>query len=201
MFYSLTGTLVYSDTTIVAIDCGGVAFSCSATMNTLKKIGPNGSKVSLFTHLSVRDDSMDLFGFYDKAELDCFKMLITVSGIGPKAALAILSVLEPQELALAIAAKDTKAITKAPGIGPKLAQRIILELKDKLVAGIGENIDTAQIENVGNVVSGGNAAQASEALVMLGYSPSQAAMSVGKLDSTLSVEEMIKLALKELANQ
>lgn len=201
MFYSLTGTLVYSDASIVAIDCGGVAFSCSVTMNTLKKIGANGSEISLFTHLSVRDDALDIFGFFDKAELDCFKLLITVTGIGPKAALAILSSLEPQELALAIAAKDTKAITKAPGIGPKFAQRIILELKDKLVAGISDNIDTTQIENVGNVMSGGNAAQASQALVMLGYSQSEAAMSVGKLDTTLSVEEMIKLALKELSKQ
>jgi len=201
MFYSLTGTLVYSDATTVAIDCGGVAFSCNTTMNTLKRLGQKGSKVTLYTYLSVREDAMDLFGFFDKSELDCFKMLISVSGVGPKASLAILSELEPQKLALCIATADYKALTKAQGVGPKSAQRIVLELKDKLAAGIGSTIDTTQIEMAGAAVSSGNSAQASEALVMLGYSQSEAALAVGKLDASISVEDMIKLALKELSKQ
>lgn len=201
MFYSLTGTLVYSDTTTAAIDCGGVAFSCNTTINTLKKLGENGSKVTLFTYLSVREDAMDLFGFFDKSELDCFKMLKSVSGVGPKASLALLSELEPQKLALCIATGDYKALTKAQGVGSKIAQRIVLELKDKLAAGIGSTIDTTQIEAVGAAVSRGNTAQAMEALVMLGYSQSEAALVVGKFDSSLSVEDMIKLALKELSKQ
>ena len=201
MFYSLTGTLVYSDTTTAAIDCGGVAFSCNTTINTLKKLGENGSKVTLFTYLSVREDAMDLFGFFDKAELDCFKMLKSVSGVGPKASLALLSELEPQKLALCIATGDYKALTKAQGVGSKIAQRIVLELKDKLAAGIGSTIDTTQIEAVGAAVSRGSTAQAMEALVMLGYSQSEAALVVGKFDSSISVEDMIKLALKELSKQ
>lgn len=201
MFYSLTGTLVYSDTTTAAIDCGGVAFSCNTTINTLKNLGENGSKVTLFTYLSVREDAMDLFGFFDKAELDCFKMLKSVSGVGPKASLALLSELEPQKLALCIATGDYKALTKAQGVGSKIAQRIVLELKDKLAAGIGSTIDTTQIEAVGAAVSRGSTAQAMEALVMLGYSQSEAALVVGKFDSSISVEDMIKLALKELSKQ
>ena len=201
MFYSLTGTLVFTDSTTVAIDCGGVAFSCNTTINTQRKLGPNGSKVTLYTYLSVREDAMDLFGFYDKAELDCFKMLISVSGVGPKASLAILSEFSPENLALCIATGDFKSITKAQGVGPKLAQRIVLELKDKLAAGIGKTVDTTQIEAAGAAASHGSAAEASAALVMLGYTQSEAALAVGKLDSSLSVEEMIKLALKGLSKQ
>ncbi|MEG1614819.1 MAG: Holliday junction branch migration protein RuvA [Oscillospiraceae bacterium] len=201
MFYSLTGTLVYSDTTTAAIDCGGVAFSCNTTMNTLKRLGSNGSKVTLFTYLSVREDAMDLFGFYDKSELDCFKMLISVSGVGPKASLAILSELEPQKLELCIATGDFKEITKAQGVGPKLAQRIVLELKDKLASKIGATIDTTQIEAAGSAASYGNASEATAALVMLGYSQSEAALVIGKYDSEISVEDMIRLALKELSKQ
>lgn len=199
MFYSLTGTLIYSDTTTAAIDCGGVAFSCNTTMNTLKKLGPNGSKVTLYTYLSVREDAMDLFGFFDKSELDCFKMLISVSGVGPKASLAILSELDPQRLALCIATGDFKAITMAQGVGPKLAQRVVLELKDKLASKIGGTFDTSQIESAGTAAFQGSASEAVAALVMLGYSQSDAAMVVGKFDQSLAVEEMIKLALKELS--
>ncbi len=201
MFYSLTGTIVHSDSTSVAIDCNGVAFSCNTTMNTLKKLGPNGSKATLYTYLSVREDAMDLFGFFDKAELDCFKMLISVSGVGPKASLSVLSELDPHSLAMCIATGDYKSITRAQGVGPKLAQRVVLELKDKLAAGLGKSVDTAQIEAVGAASSHGNSAEATAALVMLGYTQSEAASAVAKLDSSLTVEEMIKLSLKELSRQ
>ena len=132
MFYSITGQVVYTGATSVAVSCGGVAFNCSATANTLKNIGTIGDTVTLYTYLNVREDALDMFGFYDKDELDCFKLLINVTGVGPKAALAILSQLTPNRLAVCVASGDTKAITAAQGVGAKLAQRVVLELKDKL---------------------------------------------------------------------
>ena len=135
MFYSITGKIVYIDTQSVAIETGGVAFRCSTTLTTLKRIGEKGSTATLYTYLNVREDALDLFGFADEQELECFKLLIGVSGVGPKAALAILSELTPDKLALCLATGDSKAITRAPGVGPKLAQRVVLELKDKLQKG------------------------------------------------------------------
>jgi Holliday junction DNA helicase RuvA len=140
---------------------------------------------------------MDLFGFYTQQELSCFKQLISVSGVGPKAALAILSQLSPDKLALCIASGDVKSITKAQGVGPKLAQRVVLELKDKFSAGLSQSgIDI--VSDSLQVQSAGNRAEAVEALIMLGYSRSEAASAIGKLDGTLPVEELIRLALKSL---
>lgn len=201
MFYSLTGNIIYSDLNSVAVECSGVGFKCFTTMNTLRKIGGNGDKVTLYTHLNVREDALDLFGFADTYELDFFKLLISVSGVGPKAALAILSELDPDKLALCIASGESKAITKAQGVGPKLAQRVVLELKDK-VKGI------AYVDNGGYDLTAAEAATSSaagseavSALMVLGYTQSEAATAVGKLDQSLSVEEMIKQALKSLAGR
>ena len=132
MFYSITGTVVHTDESSVALSCGGVAFRCFTSFNTLRKIASTGETVTLYTYLAVREDALDLFGFADTAELDCFKILIGVSGVGPKACLAILSQITPYKLALAVASGDVKAITAAQGVGPKIAQRIITEIKDKL---------------------------------------------------------------------
>ncbi|MBQ2812810.1 MAG: Holliday junction branch migration protein RuvA, partial [Clostridia bacterium] len=121
MFYSLTGTVVHTDETSVALSCGGVAFRCYTSFNTLRKIASTGETVTLYTYLAVREDALDLFGFADTDELDCFKILIGVSGVGPKAGLAILSQLTPDKLALAVASGDVKAITAAQGVGPKIA--------------------------------------------------------------------------------
>ena len=126
MFYSITGKVVYTDESSVALDCNGVAFRLYTTLNTLKKCAPLGQEQTLFTHLNVREDALDLFGFADKGELDCFKMLTGVSGVGPKAGLAILSQLTPDMLAVSVAGGDVKAITAAQGVGPKIAQRIVL---------------------------------------------------------------------------
>lgn len=199
MFYSLTGEVVFMDTTSVAIQCGGVAFNCKATFNTLREIGAVGETVTLYTYLNVREDALDMFGFYDKDELDCFKLLINVTGVGPKAALAILSQLSPDRLAVAVASGDSKSITKAQGIGPKIAQRVVLELKDKLKAYITDDASrkVAAAENV--AASGGVGEEAVEALQMLGYTKSDASAAVGKLDPTLTVDNMIKQALKLLA--
>ncbi len=201
MFYSITGKIVYIDTQSVAIETGGVAFRCSTTLTTLKRIGEKGSTATLYTYLNVREDALDLFGFADEQELECFKLLIGVSGVGPKAALAILSELTPDKLALCLATGDSKAITRAPGVGPKLAQRVVLELKDKLAKGLELSAVTPEIEAAGIAAAEGSAAEAVSALTMLGYSQSEAAAAVAKLDAALSVEDMIRQALKTLARQ
>lgn len=201
MFYSLTGNIIYSDLNSVAVECSGVGFKCFTTMNTLRKIGGNGDKVTLYTYLNVREDALDLFGFADTYELDFFKLLISVSGVGPKAALAILSELDPDKLALCIASGDSKAITKAQGVGPKLAQRVVLELKDKVKGIAHEDNGVYDLAAAEAATSSAAGSEAVSALMVLGYTQSEAATAVGKLDQSLSVEEMIKQALKLLAGR
>lgn len=193
MFYSITGNIIASDASSVAVECSGVAFKCNASLNTLRKIGPTGSNVTLYTYLSVKEDALDLFGFYDLQELDCFKLLIAISGVGPKAALAVLSEMTPERLALAVSNGDHKAVTKAQGVGPKLAQRIVLELKGKLSVDVS-NDDTDGIADFSVAISE-NVSEAVSALQFLGYTRHDAANAVKSLDSSLSVEEMIKKAL------
>ena len=199
MFYSLTGKIVFIDENSVALECGGVAFRLYTTLNTLRKCADIGQTQTLYTHLNVREDALDLFGFADKNELDCFKMLTGVSGVGPKAGLAILSQLTPDMLAVSVAGGDVKAITAAQGVGPKIAQRIVLELKGKL------DVFATSSEALGNIAAAQKATvsyageDAVNALVMLGYSKSEASIAVGRLDGNLSTEEMIKQALKVLA--
>lgn len=201
MFYSITGRVVHRDTQSVALETGGVAFQCSTTLSTLKTIGEKGSTATLYTYLNVREDALDLFGFATEQELECFKLLIAVSGVGPKAALSILSELTPDKLALCLATGDSKSITRAQGVGPKLAQRVVLELKDKLAKGLELPADSPEIQAAGLAAADGNAAEAVSALTMLGYSQSEAAMAVSKLDGDLPVEALIKQALKQLARQ
>lgn len=201
MFYAITGRVVHLDTQSVALETGGVAFQCSTTLTTLKTVGEKGSTATLYTYLNVREDALDLFGFATEQELECFKLLISVSGVGPKAALAILSQLTPDKLALCLATGDSKSITRAQGVGPKLAQRVVLELKDKLAKGLELPADSPEIQAAGIAAADGNASEAVSALTMLGYSQSEAAVAVSKLDSALSVEELIKQALKQLARQ
>lgn len=201
MFYSITGRVVHRDTQSVALETGGVAFQCSTTLSTLKTIGEKGSTATLYTYLNVREDALDLFGFATEQEMECFKLLISVSGVGPKAALSILSELTPDKLALCLATGDSKSITRAQGVGPKLAQRVVLELKDKLAKGLELPADSPEIQAAGLAAADGNAAEAVSALTMLGYSQSEAAMAVSKLDGDLPVEELIKQALKQLARQ
>lgn len=198
MFYSLTGKVVAIEDSAVALQCGGIAFRCMTTLNTISKIGRTGEEATLFTHLNVREDAMDLFGFYTQQELDCFKQLISVSGVGPKAGLAILSQLSPDKLALCIASGDVKSITKAQGVGPKLAQRVVLELKDKFSAGLAQGGIEVVSDSLGSPAAGNNRAEAVEALIMLGYSRTEAASAIGKLDASLPTEELIRLALKSL---
>ena len=199
MFYSLTGKIVYSDITSVAIECSGIAFSVTASVNTLKKLGNVGDTATVYTYLAVREDGVELFGFYDKTEMDCFKMLITVNGVGPKMGLAILSELTPDKVALSIAAGDHKALTKANGVGPKLAQRICMELKDKVGKAFASADSSVDLTAVSSTLTNSNAAEAVAALEMLGYSQSDASVAVSKIDPSLSVENIIKQALKMLS--
>ena len=196
MIYSLTGEIVAVEPNGFAIQCGGIAFFCFSTMNTMTKIGMKGAQATVYTYLNVREDAMELYGFATQNELDAYKQLITVSGVGPKAAIAILSALTPDQLALSIASGDVKAITKAQGVGAKIAQRIVLELKNKF----STDLTAEQSDMVAAVqqTTGGDCGDAIEALIQMGYSRSEAAVAIGKLDKSLPVEELIRLALKSL---
>lgn len=199
MIYSVTGNVVDFDTGAVCVDVNGVAFRCMTTLTTSQKCASMGMKVTLYTYLNVREDAMELFGFYDKTEMDCFKMLITVNGVGPKMGLAILSELSPDKIALSIASGDFKSLTKANGVGPKVAQRICMELKDKVgktFAGVDSSVD---LSAVSSTLEHSNTAEAVAALEMLGYSQSDASVAVSKIDNALSVEEIIRQALKILS--
>ncbi len=200
MFYSLTGTVSHTEPGVAVIDVGGVAFKCLTSMGTLRALPRTGGKATLYTYLNVREDALDLYGFYTLGELNCYKLLTAISGVGPKAALAILSEMAPEDVALAAAAGDAKRFTKANGVGAKLAQRIVLELKDKVKGLSFAGTDLSGIEP-GGPSAAGNAAQAAEALVTLGYSPSEAAAAVGRLDSSLPAEELIRLALKSFGSR
>lgn len=195
MIYSVKGELIHKEPSLAVIECGGVGYACRTTFSTLSQLGSVGSKATLLTYLHVREDNVELFGFATSQELNCFKMLLTVSGVGPKAALAILSDISPEKFALTIATGDSKTITRTKGIGPKLAQRIVLELKDK-ISKEQQLIDSGSDFDFTPVMSGSNSSEAISALVVLGYSQSEATAVVSKLDPNLPVEEMIKQGLK-----
>lgn len=200
MLYSVRGKLIAIESNAAVVECGGVGYMCQTTMNTLKAVKLN-TEVTLYTYLNVREDAVDLFGFATKAELETFKNLISVSGVGPKAGLAVLSELSPEQVAMAIASDDLKTITRAQGIGKKIAQRIVLELKDKLVKAAKEDSSFAQAAQNSVNVSTGNVPKAIEALGVLGYSPSDVSPVLATLDSTLPVEQLISLTLKQMGRQ
>lgn len=200
MIYNVKGTLTYTDPTFAVVECGGVGFKCFVSMTTLKDLTSIGSQVNLYTHLAVREDAMDLYGFSTIDELNAFKLLITVSGVGPKAAMAILSVLPPDRLSIAVSAGDVRSIQSANGVGKKTAERVVLELKDKMV-GIGSGNASAVVEGIQAVANNSNSAEALEVLVSLGFSQSDAATVVGSMDKNLSVDDMIRIGLKQLSSQ
>lgn len=199
MLYNIKGKLTVADVNFIVVECGGIGFKCFTTVNTAKTVGEIGKEVNVYTYLAVREDAMDLYGFSTIAELDAFKLLITVSGIGPKAAVAILSQLTPDKLALCIASGDSKSITRAQGVGKKTAERVVLELKDKMGSISIAADNSGVVANVLSVSENENATEAVEALVALGYSQSDAAMAVSSLDKSMSVDEMIRFGLKQLA--
>ena len=199
MIYSVSGKVVYCDQNTVAVECGGIAFRCTCSLQTIKEVSGIGSTVTLYTHLSVREDGMELFGFSSQEELSCFKLLIAVNGVGPKAAISILSQHTPSSLAISIAAGDVKAISRAQGIGAKIAQRVILELKDKI--GDAVSSDTQNIGNAAPVQTGfgGNVSEAISALTALGFSATDAAKALSGADPNEPLESLIKLGLKQLS--
>lgn len=204
MFYYIKGALVFLSPTVAAIDAGGVAYKLSisgTTYNTLSVKSPQ-SEVKLFTHLAVREDAMDLFGFASEAELETYQMLITVSGVGPKAALAILSTLSCENLSIAISGGDWHSIARANGVGPKTAQRVVLELKDKIIKQL-ENGSTPSFVIDGSPLSNANViSEAINALCVLGYTRQIASSAVTKAaEPGLTVEDTITKALKLLSKQ
>ena len=200
MFYSVRGKLIHTTTTCAVVECGGVGYNCQTTMNTLKQI-KLGSEVMLFTYLNVREDAMELFGFATKTELETFKTLISVSGVGPKAGLSILSELSPEQVAMAIATDDIKTITRAQGVGKKLAQRVILELKDKLAKSLGTADGIPVASAAAAAAVSGNVPKAIEALGVLGYTPADVSHVLATLDSSLPVEQLIAMTLRQMGRQ
>lgn len=182
------------------VECGGVGYNCQTTINTLKTLRL-GDEVTLYTYLNVREDAMELFGFSAKTELDTFKTLIGVSGVGPKAGLAILSELSPEQVAMAIATDDIKTITRAQGIGKKIAQRIVLELKDKLAKSLASSDGALPVSNAVVNTSAGNIPKAIEALGVLGYTPADVSPVLAGMDSALPVEQLIAQTLRQMGRQ
>ncbi len=198
MISSLNGKLIYKDNSFAVVECGGVGFRCSITKNTLSKLPSNGSDVFLHTYLSVREDALDLYGFFGSDELNAFKLITSVNGVGAKIGIAILSEFTPENLSMYIAAGDAKMLTRASGVGIKLAQRIVLELRDKVAVGtVSANVTGVS----GSAAPVGNTGEAVAALVSLGYSQGEAASAVSRLDGSMGVEDMIKAALKTLAGR
>ena len=202
MIYCLTGKIVKKSMSAVVLSCSGVGYYAQCPASVAGALPGVGKEATLYTVMSVTENDVSLYGFATEEQQACFEMLTAVSGVGPKVGLAILSVMEPQRVALAISAGDHKAFKAANGVGPKLAQRIVLELKDKVAKGF---VDGISLEDVAGAASGEpatqSASQAIAALVSLGYSQSEAALAISKIDATLPVEEIIKLALRGMAGR
>lgn len=200
MIYCLTGKIVKKSMNAVVLSCGGVGYYAQCPASVAGALPGVGREATIYTVMSVTENDVSLYGFATEEQQACFEMLTAVSGVGPKVGLAILSVMEPERVALAISAGDHKAFKAASGVGPKLAQRIVLELKDKVAKGF---VDGISLEDVAGASAQTPAAQSSSqaiaALVSLGYSQSEAALAVSKIDATLPVEEIIKLALRGMA--
>lgn len=200
MIYSLRGKLTHVEANLAVIECGGVGYAVRTSAVTVSRLPRIGQETMLYTYLHVSDAAIDLFGFYDDGELSCFKMLISVTRVGPRVALSILSTVTPERFALCVASGDAKTIAGAPGVGSKTAQRILLELKDKIskeqaAGGFAEAADFSM------PTEASNAGEAISALTVLGYSQSEAAAVIMKLDPATPVEEMIKHGLKALAGR
>lgn len=203
MIYCITGELIHLDalTMTAVLEAQGIGYKLTVTGNTLTKLNsPSlGEKVRLYTYMAVREDAVELYGFYTTEELDLFKLLITVSGVGPKAGVAILSVLSPDSLKNAIVSEDAKAISKAQGVGAKTAARIVLELHDKIAKNFAVSAPSTADASA-PAVSGeaGNLSDARDALIVLGYTRSEIASALSGLDSSVKTEELIRLALSKL---
>ena len=197
MFYYVNGTVAEIEAGLAVIDCSGVGYACATTNYTLSQL-KKGERAKLYTYLNVREDAMEMFGFASQSELRSFKMLIGVSGVGPKAALSILSSTTPQQLSMAVVMGDEKALTAAPGIGKKIAQRIILELKDKLIKEQG-GFEAGSGAAVAMPAQNNKAGEAAAALAVLGYGSQEIAAALKGIDmDALPLEEIIRRSLKKM---
>lgn len=208
MIYCLSGELLFTDAvaSTAVIDCCGVGYKVTVSSNTLRKLPMNPEKpprIRLLTYMQVREDGVDLFGFYTAEELDMFKLLISVSGVGPKAAISILSLMTPEKLSLSIATEDVKAISKAPGVGAKTAGRIILDLKDKVAKAFPamESAEDTSAPTAPSAAGTSKMADAQSALLSLGYSRQEISAALAKVDTSASLEDIIRLALNVLLRQ
>ena len=197
MFYYVNGTVAEIEAGLAVIDCSGVGYACATTNYTLSQL-KKGERAKLYTYLNVREDAMEMFGFASQSELRSFKMLIGVSGVGPKAALSILSSTTPQQLSMAVVMGDEKALTAAPGIGKKIAQRIILELKDKLIKEQG-GFEAGSGAAVAMPAQNNKAGEAAAALAVLGYGSQEIVAALKGIDmDALPLEEIIRQSLKKM---
>ena len=196
MYYYIRGKKVLSGDGFVVIDANGVGYKIETSLSSINKLSGMSGEVTMYVQLVVREDTQELYGFATNEELAMFRHLVSVSGVGPKAALAILSVTTPEGFALAVLTEDEKMITRAQGVGAKLAKRIILELRDKLKK---ENMLPQHIDSTAAVeISSDSLTEAAAALTVLGYSPNEARNAVSGLDPALGVEELVREALKRL---
>ena len=201
MIYSLNGKLIENEPNAVVVECGGVGYRCSVSIKTTAALPKIGENVFLYTHLAIREDAVELFGFINKDELKAFKLITSVNGVGPKVGIAILSEFTPDYLYTYIAAGDYKALTAAGGVGPKLAQRIVLELKDKIGALPREiNVSSPQGKVSAVELPQNNLRSAVAALVSLGFLQVEANRAVQNIDPALSTEDIIKQALSKLSS-
>ena len=201
MIYSLTGTITEKNVDSIVMDVQGVGFFVAMPSTAVGALPAVGKSGTVYTHMNIKAAAMDLYGFTDKTMRSLFRMLLGVSGVGPKVALAVLSYLNPTQILVAISAGDHKAFTKCPGIGPKLAQRMVLELKDKVGKG-GELSDIGELSVAAAAApAGGDLQKAIQALVGLGYSQSEAAAAVSRQPQDASLEDLIRLSLKTLASK
>lgn len=199
MIASLRGNLLYSDESSIVVECSGVGIKCTVTKSVLSRLPENGKEVFVHTHLVVREDAMDLYGFSDLEELSAFKLVTSVNGVGAKIGIALLAQFRAKSMMMYIASSDAKALTAASGVGLKLAQRIVLELKDKVGAldiSDGLNITAAKRTETMPAVS-----EAIEALISLGYTKGEASLAVNKIEGDLPTGELIKQALKSLSRR
>ena len=199
MFYYINGTVAVLEPNLAVLDCGGVGYACYTTGYTLSQLQV-GKQQKLFTYCNVREDAFDIFGFSTKEELNCFLRLIGVSGVGPKVALSILSCTTPSQFTLAVVTGDEKTLTMAQGVGKKMAQRIILELKDKLTGELPANNGTAAAVIPAGI--GNKASEAAAALASLGYSQSEIGVALKGIDvEALPLEEIVRKALRAMVMQ
>ncbi|MGN1116550.1 MAG: Holliday junction branch migration protein RuvA [Candidatus Ornithomonoglobus sp.] len=199
MYYYIKGTLAAKGENYLVVDAGGVGYLIYTTLTDIEQAGAVGSRLTMYTCLNVREDAMELYGFISEEEKHMYLMLTSVSGVGPKAGLAILSIASPQKIAAAIVTEDTKLLTRAQGVGPKAAKRIILELKEKIdTEKLGIDGNDGVVLDEPEMPLMDNKAEAMSALVVLGYSANDARNALGRLDGALSTEELIKKALAQL---